>query len=174
MTKTRLITHEEKEPSLMVLFLRFFFLLLLTYSVGYIGGSFVTPEAMLWYDGLILSDFNPPDSWFGIAWALLYFLMAFSAWIVWGKVTPRPFVLQLIFNLLWPFFFFHLKMPILALIDVILMIVFVLCTIIKFGRVSAVAGWLMIPLLLWSIFALYLNMIVVLYNTQVGVWFGII
>ena len=82
MTKTRLMTPEVKEPTLMVLFIRFFFLLLLTYSVGYIGGSFVTPEAMLWYDGLILSDFNPPDSWFGIAWALLYFLMAFSAWIV--------------------------------------------------------------------------------------------
>ena len=37
-----------------------------------------------------------------------------------------------------------------------------------------VAGGLMVPVLLWTLFAFYLNTITVLYNTQIGVWFGLI
>jgi len=165
---------EKNEASVTTKALRLFFLLFLTFTVGYIGGTFVTPESMLWYDTLILSSLNPPAAWFGIAWGILYVCMSFAAWLVWGRGSPRPFAFQLAFNLLWPFLFFYLKNPILSLIDTALMIVFITLTIRAFGRVSRVAGGLMVPVLLWTVFAFYLNTITVLYNTQIGVWFGII
>ena len=153
---------------------RLLFLLLLTNLVGYVGGTFVTPDALVWYDTLIQSNLTPPNMWFGIVWTVLYFMMAISAWLVWGKVSPRPFVLQLAFNLLWPFLFFYLKNPILAWFDVLIMIFFIIWTIRIFYRASKTAGWLMVPILLWSCFAMYLTTIVVLYNTEIGIWLGLI
>ena len=174
MTHKVITADPEKMPSVRTKALRLGFLLFLTFSVGYIGGTFVTKDAMKWYNSLILSSLNPPSSWFGIAWGILYMCMSFSTWLVWGKVSPRPFVLQLALNLLWPFLFFYLKSPVLSWVDTALMIVFIGITIYKFGKVSKVAGGLMVPVLLWSIFALYLNTVTVLYNTIIGLWLGLI
>ena len=154
--------------------LRLGFLLLLTFTVGYIGGTFVTDEAMVWYNTLILSSLNPPAAWFGIAWGILYVCMSVAAWIVWGRVSPRSFALLVAFNLLWPFLFFYLKSPILSLLDTAIMIILTTITICKFWKISKFSGGLMVPVLLWTLFAFYLNTITVLYNTQIGVWFGII
>ncbi|MBQ7413789.1 MAG: tryptophan-rich sensory protein [Alphaproteobacteria bacterium] len=153
---------------------RLFFLLALTSVVGYVGSTFVTPSSLAWYDTLIVSSVNPPNTWFGVAWGILYILMAVAAWMVWGRVSPRYFVLQLAFNLLWTFLFFYLKNPIMGLIDIAVMIVFIILTIIQFWKQSRIAGGLMIPVLLWSSFAFYLNLITVLYNTRVGIWLGLI
>lgn len=154
--------------------LRLFYLLCLTMVVGYIGSTFITPEALKWYNTLILSDLTPPDVWFGVVWTALYFLMAVAAFLTWGKTSPRPFVLQLAFNLVWPFGFFYLKNPALAFAILLIMIVFIVWTIRAFGRVSRIAGGLMVPVLLWSLFAGYLNLIVILYNTRVGVVLGLV
>ncbi len=153
---------------------RLFFLLCLTNAVGYIGSVFMTPQAFEWYNSLILSGLTPEGKWFGIVWTILYFLMAISAFLVWNRVTPRPFVLQLAFNLIWPFSFFYLKEPIAGLIIILIMLYFIYKTITIFGAVSKLSGWLMVPVFLWSCFAFYLNLIVVLYNTQVGIWLGLI
>ena len=154
--------------------LRLFYLLCLTMAVGYIGSTFTSPEALKWYDTLILSDLTPPNNWFGPVWSVLYFLMAISAFLVWGKASPRPFVMQLAFNLIWPFAFFYLKNPVLAFVILIAMVVFIVKTICSFGRVSLLSGWLMVPVLLWSLFAGYLNVIVIVYNTKIGSLLGII
>ena len=174
MTHKVITPDPKKAHSVYTKALRLCFLLFLTFTVGYVGGTFVTKDAMKWYNTLILSSLNPPAEWFGIVWGILYVCMSFSAWIVWGKVSPRPFVLQLAFNLLWPFLFFYLRSPILSLIDTGLMIVFIWITIWKFGKISKLAGGLMVPVLLWSLFAFYLNTVTVLYNTIIGVWLGLI
>lgn len=153
---------------------RLFFLLCLTNAVGYIGSVFITPKALEWYHSLILSELTPPGIWFGLVWTILYFLMAFSAFLVWNRTSPRPFVLQLAFNLIWPFIFFYLKEPVAGLAVILIMIYFIYRTIRLFGSVSRMAGWLMAPVLVWSCFAFYLNLIVVLYNTRIGIWFGFI
>ncbi len=154
--------------------LRLFYLLVLTNAVGYIGSTFTNPEALAWYDTLIQSKLTPPDMYFGLVWAILYFCMAIAAFLAWGKTSPRPFVLQLAFNLIWPFAFFYLKSPIGAFVILLIMMYFIVETIREFGRVSKAAGWLMVPVLFWTIFAGYLNLIVVLYNTEIGVWLGLV
>lgn len=143
--------------------LRLFFLLLLVNTIGYIGGSYMTQETRGWYDALPNSPLTPADWVFPVVWTILFFMMAISAFLVWGKTSPRWFVAQLMANMLWSFCFFYLKNPISALGILILMLVFLYLTICSFWKVSKWAGILLVPTFLWSLFALYLNAFIV-YN----------
>lgn len=164
----------KNNPSLYTKAFRLLFLLFLTNTIGYIGSTFTTPQALDWYHTLILSDLTPPDMWFGIVWSLLYILIAVAGWLVWGKVSTKPYVLQLAFNLLWPFLFFYLQSPVWGLIGIVFILYYIIRTIQVFYPVSKPAAWLMIPVLIWCGFAFYLNLITVLYNTQIGLWLGLI
>lgn len=136
---------------------RLVFLLVLIFAIGAVGGAFVTPESMKWYNSLPLAPYNPPSYIFGIVWSFLYVFMAVSAFLVWGKASPRYFVFSLMAILLWTFLFFYLRSPILALIDTVLLIAFNILTIKEFYKYSKISAYLLIPLLLWSLYALYLN-----------------
>ena len=141
---------------------RLFFLLLLVNTIGYIGSTYMTPETMLWYYSLPNSSLTPPDWVFPVVWTILFFLMAVSAFLVWGRASPRWFVAQLMMNMLWSFCFFYLRNPLLAAGIIILMLIFLFLNIRSFGKSSKIAGWLLVPTFLWSLFALYLNMEIVL------------
>ncbi|MBQ3784965.1 MAG: tryptophan-rich sensory protein [Alphaproteobacteria bacterium] len=140
---------------------QFIFLVFLVNLVGYIGSSYMTADTMVWYHQLPASFLTPPDYIFGIVWSFLLFLQAIAAFLVWGRATPRYFVLQLALNMLWSFSFFGLRNPTAALVVVIFFILALIMNIRTFGRELKVAGWLIIPTLLWALFALYLNSVVV-------------
>ena len=106
---------------------------------------------------LPLSSLTPPDYLFGVAWSILYLLMGISAFLVWNKASPRYFALQLICAGLWPFVFFFLHSIIGGLIIIGLMIVFLALTVKTFYPVSKTAAFLLIPQLMWAVFAFYLN-----------------
>lgn len=143
---------------------RLFFLLLLTNGVGYVGSTFMTQDSMNWYFYLNKSSLTPPDIVFPIMWTTLYCMMAISAFLVWGKTSPRYFTLQLMANLAWTFAFFYFRSTLISLF-IILILLFLLFLCIKgFMKVSKVAGYLLIPTFIWCLFALYLNFYVVLYN----------
>ena len=139
-----------------------FFLLAIIFAIPYSTRSFMTIDRMNWYYSLPLSSLTPPDWVFPIVWTILYFLMAISAFLVWGKTSPRYFVLQLITNGLWPFLFFYLHKPTAALIDILFMIIFVFLTIKTFYKASRIAAYLLVPLFCWIVFAFYLNGYIVL------------
>lgn len=143
---------------------RLFFLLLLTNAVGYLGGSVMNEDTMNWYNMLIQAPLTPPSIVFILIWPILYVLMSISAFLVWGKASPRYFCLQLVANGLWPMVFFYFRSPFAALIILIAMIAFIVLTIRDFYKASHLAGWLFLPLLIWSFFALYLNGFIVLMN----------
>jgi tryptophan-rich sensory protein len=143
------------------------FLISLT-AVGLVAalGSWVTaPQIPSWYAGLIKPPLNPPNAVFGPVWTLLYFLMAISAFLVWKKGWERQdvrcaiylFCTQLFLNFLWSLFFFGLQNPLLAIGDIILLIIAILWTIRLFTRISIQAAALLVPYLLWVLFAAYLN-----------------
>lgn len=141
-----------------------FFLLLLTNGVGYVGSTFMTPDNMLWYQYLNKPILTPPDIVFPIVWTILFFLMAFAAFIVWNKANPKYFTLSLMANLAWSFSFFYLRSTLVALV-IILIYLFLLYMCIKvFYKVSKTAAYLMVPTFIWCLFALYLNGYVVLFN----------
>lgn len=133
------------------------FLLIIVNFVGFIGSLYMTPETMMWYHQLPNSPLTPPDWAFGPIWGILFFLMALSMFWVWGRASPRWFSIQLLANMLWSFCFFFLRSPLLSLFSLLFLIFALFMNIRVFLKVSKIAGWLLLPTFLWSLFALYLN-----------------
>ncbi len=121
-------------------------------------------EGNAWYQTLTLPSLQPPGPVFGIAWSILYTLIAVSAAIVWGhrrepggRQALALFAVGFLINLAWSptFFRFHLILPALAIIAVMLIVA--VATIFAYARVSRVAAWLLLPYLVWLGFAMSLN-----------------
>ena len=97
-------------------------------------------------------------------WTALYLSMAVAAWLVWrragfsgARLPLALFALQLILNVSWSAIFFASHMPGGAFAEIILLWLFILATTIAFWPLSKVAGWLMVPYLLWVTYAATLN-----------------
>lgn len=125
----------------------------------------------LWYQTLEKPPFTPSPSYFPVAWSILYFLMGVAFVIILYKQPSKLksyainlFLVQLIFNFLWSYIFFDLQSIEYALIDLSLLLIFLLITMFYFFRLSKVAGILLIPYLLQVIFAMYLNIGLLLLN----------
>jgi len=117
-----------------------------------------------WYASINKPDWNPPAWVFGPVWTLLYTMMAISAWLVWkksgfgsAKIALTLFFVQLLLNGLWSQIFFGQQEIGWAFAEIVVLWIAILLTIIYFFKQSKVAGWLMIPYLLWVTFAGYLN-----------------
>jgi len=132
---------------------------------GFLGSIFTTPSIPTWYASLAKPSFNPPNWLFAPVWTMLFILMGISAFLVWQKGLKKKgvkkalgfFLAQLIFNVLWSFFFFKFHSPFLALLDIIILWFLILLTIFKFFKINNTAGLLLIPYLLWVSFASILN-----------------
>ncbi len=129
-------------------------------AIGYLTG----PEINGWYRGLHKSSLNPPDFVFPIAWILLYVLIALAGWRLWrrrnepGMRLPwRFFILYVAFNWSWSFVFFSLHMAGLAVIWIELINLLSLALIFSCWKRERLASLLMIPPLLWTCFAAWLN-----------------
>lgn len=136
--------------------------LVCTLAIGFAGGRITTPNIPGWYAGLIKPSFNPPNGVFMPVWTTLYVLMAVAAWRVWGKTGLRlrlhgPWLAQLALNFAWSFIFFGLHAPLPALLELGVLWVAILVTMVAFGRIDRLAGWLLIPYLCWVSFAGVLN-----------------
>ena len=128
-----------------------------------------------WYNSLKKSSLTPPSWIFGVVWSILYLTMSVAAIRVWNsnkcKETIRLiclpisiFIVHLIFNFSWTYIFFTMKRPDLALLDIVIMTSLVSSLTYTFWKHDIIAGWLMIPYLIWSLFATYLNMVIVFKN----------
>lgn len=67
------------------------------------------------------------------------------------------FSVQLVLNALWSYLFFGLHHPGLAFFEILALWFAIIYTIINFYRVSKLAAWLLVPYILWTTFAIYLN-----------------
>lgn len=67
------------------------------------------------------------------------------------------FAVQLALNILWSICFFALQYPGLAFFELLMLWVAIMYTIVNFYRVSKLAGYLLIPYILWVTFAGFLN-----------------
>lgn len=115
------------------------------------------------YGRLISPPLAPPGWVFPVVWTILYVLMGIAAGIVVksedvdsGKAMTL-YYLQLGLNVLWPLLFFRLEWISLAAVWLLLLTAAVYATWQRFREINAVAGWLLVPYLLWCVFALYLN-----------------
>lgn len=139
--------------------------------VSGLGGLATAAGVDGWYRTLVKPGFNPPDWVFAPVWTVLYLMMAVAAWRVWRTAATvdrrralAAFGVQLGLNLLWSILFFGLQQIGLALFEILLLLSAIAVCVVLFWRVERLAGWLLVPYLLWVAFAATLNLSLWLLN----------
>ena len=134
--------------------------------VGYFAGLVTQSAIKTWYPTLVKPSFNPPNWIFAPVWSMLYLMMGVAAGLVWSRIDSEIevvkkalvfFAIQLALNALWSFLFFGLKNPMLAGIEIVILWLMIYETYTKFVKINKIAGYLLIPYLLWVSFATVLN-----------------
>ncbi len=117
-----------------------------------------------WYRFLEKPDFQPPSWAFGAVWTALYALMGLALAVIWNEPPSKErsrafqlFFVQLGLNYAWSHVFFlgHMMEIALVLLGVILLAALV--TAKTFRAIRPMAGWLLLPYLLWLCLAVALN-----------------
>ena len=133
--------------------------------VGGLSGYATAGSIDGWYDTLNKPVFNPPNWIFGPVWTSLYILMGISAGIIWHQGIKKPvvkkaltiFAIHMVLNAAWSLLFFGAQNPLLAFIEIILLLGFIVYFTRLFYQLKPVAGLLQIPYILWVSFATVLN-----------------
>lgn len=145
---------KNKYLSLIIIFLITF----IAPAIGsYVTATFKEP----WYSEIIQPSFNPPSWIFPPVWTTLYVMMSLAIWRVWiisynYKIIKLYFI-HLFFNTLWSVIFFGFHQIGLALLNIIVILIFILILMKRYLSLSKLSFYLMIPYLFWSSFALILN-----------------
>ncbi len=114
----------------------------------------------------------PPPWLFPVAWGILYALMGIAAGLIYLNNGDRErreqaliyYGVQLAVNFSWSIVFFRFRAFWLAVIIILVLDILVYLTMRRFRAISPVAGYLLIPYLLWLLFATYLAIGVFILN----------
>lgn len=95
--------------------------------------------------------------------------MGIAYYLIWIKEGDKKeanifFGIQLVLNFLWSFIFFGMKLPYLALLDIVFLWLAIFVTIKKFKVISKAASYLLYPYILWVSFAAVLNFFIAVLN----------
>ncbi len=136
-----------------------------------VGGlaSFLTRSGLRNFDALPKPALTPPRIVFPIAWTILLALMGIGFALIrntFAEPQDRDravlaFSVQLTFFFCWMIWFFGLGWFGFAAIWLCGMLAAIVFMILAYRRISKTAAWMQVPYLVWSCFALYLN---------IGVW----
>ena len=136
-------------------------LVILTSVIGSLANFYINSDD--WYLNLVKSPLNPPSFVFGIVWPILYVIMAFVSFKMADKIAGL-FIAQLIANAAWSWMFFYFHAPVIALLDISLLI-FLNQKILKILKVeSVILFYLYLPYLIWLSFAAFLNASIIFLN----------
>ena len=117
-----------------------------------------------WFAALEKPAAMPPGWVFPVAWTALYIMLGLALALVLHArgARGRPsaialFLVQLALNYAWSPLFFGAHKVGAALVVILAMIALTLLLIPMFGRIRRLAGLLLLPYLLWLLFAAYLT-----------------
>ena len=134
-------------------------------GAGGIGAAFTMQSVDTWYAMLRKPFFTPPNWIFAPVWTILYILMGISLCMLWHKrqrlgehtALYLLFGTQLVLNIGWSFAFFGMRSILGGLFVIISLWLAIIATIHAFLHKSKMAGWLLIPYLVWVSYAGLLN-----------------
>lgn len=139
------------------------------FSVATLGG--LATDIGPWYFSLDQPPWKPPDWLFGPAWLTIYILTAMSAVAAWEQARApgqrralwTAYAINSVLNVLWSWLFFSQRRPDWALAEVVLLALSVLGLMWASRHVRR-SVWLLLPYLMWVLFAGALNLAVVQLN----------
>ncbi len=145
--------------------------IVLTEAVGGLSGWLSRDGMELYMSAVRQPPLSPPGWVFPVVWAILYALMGIGAARIWLAPASNArsrglllYIVQLAFNFFWSIIFFNLQNFGLAFIWLAALWLLILWMILTFRRVDKPAALIQLPYLIWTAFALYLNLGVWLLN----------
>ena len=139
-----------------------------------VGGlaALLSREGMNVFASLEKPPLSPPGWLFPVVWTILYVLMGIASYLVFTSGADRKTVgaalrvygFQLAVNFLGPIFFFNFGWYLFSFVWLLLLLLLILVTFARFWKISVPAACLLIPYLIWVVFAGYLNLGVALLN----------
>lgn len=144
----------------------------LSFAAAAVGGRLTVRSLGPWYAGLHKPTWTPSGARIGLIWTVLYVLMALAAWVYWreaGFAAGVPWVayaVQLGLNVVWSALFFGLRNPRAAFVEILTLWAAILVTALTFAPISALAGLLLVPYLVWVAIAGTLNLRVWRMNSE--------
>jgi len=129
-------------------------------------------QTQTWYSQLIKPTWAPPSWLFGPVWSVLYVLIFISFGTVFYKVINKqisfiialPFILNIVFNLLFSPVQFTLQNNYLAALDIVLVLGTLIWAMIVIYPYAKWIALINIPYLLWVCFATVLQFTVTYLN----------
>ena len=142
-------------------YLSLIIILTITFVASGIGGYTTASFKEPWYSEIVLPSFNPPSWVFAPVWSTLYILMSIAIWRVWitsfdQKILNIYFV-HLFFNSTWSIVFFGFHQINLALLNLIIILIFIFILMRIYIRKNKLSFFLTLPYFFWSSYALVLN-----------------
>lgn len=110
----------------------------------------------VFYNSLNLPKFAPNPIIFATIWPILYILIAISIYQIKDYITmnyKKSLLINYFSNQIFSFLFFTLKSPFLALIDTIIVLISSLFLYYETKEIKENTSKLLIPYILWNIFA---------------------
>ena len=136
-------------------------IVLITFLASAIGGVVTSVYKEPWYSQIIQPTFSPPSWVFGPVWTTLYLLMSLAVWLSWlsqkDKKTLKIYFIHIFFNAIWSVIFFGFHQISIALFDLLIILFFIIWLMRIYYKSNKLSFLLMIPYLLWSSYALLLN-----------------
>ena len=149
-------------------YLSLLLILLITSLASVIGGFTTASFKEPWYSEIILPSFNPPSWVFVPVWTILYILMSIAIWKVWINFFDRKilniYFTHLIFNASWSVIFFGFHQIELALINLIIILIYIIILMRIYFNKDKLSFYLTLPYFFWSSYALVLNTSIVVLN----------
>ena len=142
-------------------YVSFTLIVLVTFSASAIGGVVISIYKEPWYSQIIQPTFSPPSWVFGPVWTALYILMSMAVWLNWISIKQKRVLViyfaHIFFNGIWSIIFFGFHNIFIALIDLLIIIIFIIWLMVIYYRSNKLSFLLMFPYLLWSSYAFLLN-----------------
>ncbi len=145
--------------------------ILIAEGVGFLS-SLLAGNTRSFYQTIEQPPFAPPGWLFPVVWVILYALMGFAAALIPTADAPDDekkraltlYGLQLLVNFLWSIIFFRFELLGVSVVVILALLLLVTLTFLSFLDVRPLAAYLLIPYLLWILFASYLNIGIALLN----------
>lgn len=115
------------------------------------------------YSMLIKPPFSPGKSLFSIVWFIIYILMGIAAYLVHNEKNRDDenakffYSAQLGINFLWNILFFGLEKRFFSFLWIIFLLIVLIKCFKEFNKINKTASLLLIPYIIWIIYAGYLN-----------------
>lgn len=125
-----------------------------------------------WYQSLVKPSWSPPGWLFGPVWTILYVLIIISFGRVFQSFFKKeipflillPFILNIIFNLVFTPLQFGLKSNLLAAIDIVLVLITLIWAMVSVYPTFRWVTFMQIPYLIWVSFATILQLTILYLN----------